>query len=132
MLDLPNKYIMEELKRVMKTVLTFRSIVKKYFINQADDADDSDIPMENEIELRNRKKNEEDGIGLLKVQAQDFSKLRLECSSEFKRLKKKYKATMHVTMDMLKRTQHKPGEISFLKEAYVKLNFNQYYTNDDE
>jgi hypothetical protein len=58
--------------------------------------------------------------------------VRVECSSDFKRLKKKYKATMLVTMDMLKRTQHKAGEISFLKEAYVKLNFNQYYTNDEE
>lgn len=50
--------------------------------------------------------------------------MRVECSSDFKRLKKKYKATMLVTMDTLKRTQHKAGEISFLKEAYVKLNFN--------
>ena len=39
---------------------------------------------------------------------------------------------MLVTMDTLKRTQHKAGEISFLKEAYVKLNFNQFYINDDE
>jgi hypothetical protein len=60
---------MEELKRVMQTVLTFRSIVKKYFLAKNDDGDDSDIPMEDATELRNRKRNDEEGVGLLKVQA---------------------------------------------------------------
>ena len=83
--------------------------------------------MEDTYELRNRKKDEEEGVGLLKVNASNFTTVRAECSSEFKRLKKKYKATMMVTMDTLKRTQQKAGEISFLKEAYVKLNFNQFY-----
>jgi hypothetical protein len=69
MLDAPNKYIMEELKRVMQTVLTFRSIVKKYFLAKNDDGDDSDIPMEDATELSNRKRNDEEGVGLLKVQA---------------------------------------------------------------
>jgi hypothetical protein len=107
--------------------------VKKYFLASADGAsEDSDIPMEDTSDLRNRKRNEEEGVGLLKVHATTFSAVRAECSSEFKRLKKKYKATMMVTMDTLKRTQHKAGEISFLKEAYVKLNFNQFYAQDEE
>ena len=66
-------------------------------------------------------------MGLLKVHHPNFLTFRKECSRELKVLMSKYKATMIVMMKALQMSQQKAGEISFLNEAYIRLNFNQYY-----
>lgn len=132
MLDAASKYMRRELTHVLEAVLEFRRIVKKYLLcDTLVDSEDSDVPMEYVGELSTRKVAEEEGIGLLKVHSPTFSQMRADCSTDFKRLQKKYKATMIVTMNTLKKSQHKAGETSFWKEAYVKLNFNCFYLNDD-
>jgi len=132
MLDAPSKYMRRELTNVLEAVLEFRKIVKKYLLGSDVDSEDSDVPMETPSELNAKKVAMEEGLGLLKVHAPNFSQVRTECSSDLKRLQKKYKATMIVTMNTLKKSQHKAGETSFWREAYVKLNFNCFYLNDDE
>jgi len=105
MLDIPSKYMRRELTNVMQTVLDFRSIVRKYLLNSpsAIDSDDSDVPMMAE-NIDEKKRAEDEGMGLLKVNAANFSQMRAECSTEFKKLQKKYKATMIVTMNTLKKS----------------------------
>ena len=51
MLDIPSKYMRRELTNVMQTVLDFRAIVRKYFLNTSMiDSDDSDVPMNDGID----------------------------------------------------------------------------------
>ena len=49
------------------------------------------------------------------------------CNQELATLKQRFDLTMNILMRALALTENKAGEIKFLNEAFIRLNFNYFY-----
>ena len=59
--------------------------------------------------------------------SKDFNENLRLCREEFMTLQKRFKLTMDILMRALSQTKNKRGEVKFLDEAYIRLNFNNFY-----
>ena len=143
------KYMRRELGNVMSCVLEFRKVCVKYllskpssdaarqmpgsaetFSNAPDwESDDEDVLLSDggRTGISNRKRIEQEGMGLLKVQSPEFMANLKLCSQELKTLRQRFNLTMEILMRALALTENKAGEIKHLNEAFIRFNFNYFY-----
>ena len=143
------KYMRRELTNVQNCVLEFRRLCIKYLLskppseaakqmpgstdtfNNAPDqgSDDDDVLLADGgyTGTSNRKRVEQEGMGLLKVHSPDFMGNLKLCSQELKTLRKRFNLTMEILMRALALTENKAGEIKHLNEAFIRFNFNYFY-----
>ena len=132
MLDHTLRYFKRELNTAMDNVIEFRRICKKYFLCKVPgEEDDDDEAMEGRsatgLQGSKRRRNEREGMGLLKVTSPDFmGNLRL-CVQELVTVRTRFKHTMQILMKGLSITENNRGDIKFLSEAFIRFNFNYFY-----
>ena len=108
---------------------------KKYLLTRpkdinermSDSSDLSSLDESFEEEQVNRKTAEAQGLGLLSVHSPNFVSNLTLCTQELNTVRAKFTATMDNLVEALALTSQKGQEISFLGEAFTRLNFNNYY-----
>ena len=119
-----------ELGNLMNHVLEFRNLCKKYLLTSAEGElpDDDDVISDGgRYGVPNRRSVEKLGMGLLKVNSPQFMQNLTLCNQELATLKQRFDLTMNILMRALALTENKAGEIKFLNEAFIRLNFNYFY-----
>ena len=70
---------------------------------------------------------EQEGMGLLKVAKHDFMHNLGECKKDLSEVRKRFTHTMKILMRILSDFEKLAGDMRFMKEIYIRFNFNHYY-----
>ena len=133
MLDQSKRNFKRELNTAMENVLDFRKIVKKYFLCKVAGEEDSDEELlyseagSGGLKGSRMRRYEQEGMGLLKVANPHFMSNLKNCFSELTTVRTRFKHTMNILMRILSNIESRSGDMRFLKEIYIRFNFNYYY-----
>eukprot|EP00347_Sterkiella_histriomuscorum_P006822 403351300 len=160
LLDLKSKILLDLVLKVLQICLNFRELCLKYLIrsegqsgqfkdskmpNYNNDGDSSDLS--DDLGLNNLSRDEDEdeysgsnrdkeayyqqyGRGLLRVDSIKFMDRIEECQVELNELRSKFQTYMQILIENLKKYTKK-GVFSYLDEAFIRFNFNNYYISRD-
>jgi hypothetical protein len=110
---------------ILSISLDFRSLCKRYFLNNTQNADSEDS--DDELTHGSGK----DDTTLLNLESLQFADRYNKCKKEFEQLVNSHRTRMKVLTALLKK-HTKKGVYNYLNEAFIRFNFNNFYISRED